>query len=571
MVGCFRLLAWQLTNKYMCRLAEVGEDGTGRKNGAHMTFPPTGFKVGGRMYQLRAVAVHHGDGITEGHYTTYARRERGWYHANDRDVEQVSEATVLEQIAHTLWYCPSDRGESADGAGAVASRAEIRRRREHAAAVTQARQAAKDRRVGDRAEVVTGVIERVKQGDCNWRNILGVAPDAEATPSMRAKARKMLMLVHSDNNAGAGRPYMVSENNVNRATLALLQARRSMAAEVAEDRWVRTAATQQSRRCVKIRALATGAPPPRPKPGRHYAPIEHHQCPPRHVRRLPAGTWVHVRGSAENRARVRAEPTETEAEDLEWESWRGVITGTAETGGDYEVETADDRGLSEGVNPYSRPYGTVRVPWQVMTVIGAPAAAPNGPATAVWEPYERQWLEERGERGGSNSWRTEIAAANAAERAHDRKTEEGTARVKRKAEQLLLMEHGEEMAPAETEKRQRLRTAMKRKRREDAGAKEALNVETRAAVDEFLGQMAEMYMRPRAPGSGQETVAIGGATAGDGGDGGNAGDEAADLTGAWTHDADGEEVGDAGTQAERAVARNDYEGPSASRAHAAAR
>ena len=52
-------------------------------------------------------------------------------------------------------------------------------------------------------------------------------------------------------------------------------------------------------------------------------------------------------------------------------------------------------------------------------------------------------------------------------------------------------------------------------------------------------------------------------------DGGNAGDEAADLTGAWTHDADGEEVGDAGTQAERAVARNDYEGQSASSSAAA--
>ena len=329
---------------------------------------------------------------------------------------------------------------------------------------------------------------------------------------MRAKARGMLKMVHSDNNAGDGGSYHLSEENVNRATLALLQARRDMAAEVAADRWTRTAAAQQSRRCMKIRAQATGVPPPRPKPGRHYAPIEHHQCPPRHIRRLPVGTWVHVRGSAENRARVRAEPTEAEMEDLEWESWRGVIVGAARTGGDYEVETADDRGLSEGVNPYSRPYGTVRVPWQVMTVIGAPAAAPSGPATAAWEPYERQWLEERDARGGNNSWRTDIAAANAAERARNWRTEEGKAREKRKAERLLLTERGEETALEESAKRQHPRTATKRMRREGAGEEETPSAETMAAVDEFLGRMAVVYLRPPAPSSGPENTGDGGET-----------------------------------------------------------
>jgi hypothetical protein len=533
----------------------LGEDGTGQKNGMHMAFPPTGLKVGTRTYQLRAVAVHHGDDIAEGHYTTYAKRDRGWYHANDRDIEQVSEARVLEQIAHTLWYCPSDGCESADGTSAESSSAEIRRRREHAEAVAQARQAAKDTRAGDRAAVVAGVIERIKQGDCNWRDILGVAPDAEATPSMRAKARGMLLLAHSDNNAGDGGSYQLSEENVNRATLALLQARRSMAAEVAADRWARTAGVRQSRRCMKIRALATGAPPPRPKSGRHYAPIEHHQCPPRHVRRLPVGTWVHVRGSAENRARVRAEPTEAEMEDIEWESWRGVIVGAPGMGGDYEVETADDRGLSDGVNPYSRPYGTVRVPWQVMTVIGAPAAAPNGPATALWKPYERQWLEERGARGGNNSWRTDIEAANAAERARNWRTEEGKDREKRKAERLLLTEHGEGTAPEEAAKRQRRSAEAVRKRRANAAEEETPSAETRVAVDEFLGRMAVAYLWPPAPSSGPENTGNGDETAGEGGGGGRTGDEGARLTRAWTHDAGDEELGDADAQAERAAKR----------------
>ena len=172
--------------------------------------------------------------------------------------------------------------------------------------------------------------------------------------------------------------------------------------------------------------------------GRHYHDVDWHQCPPRHVRTLPEGTKVYVRGSAENRTRVPAIQAAEEADDGEWNTWFGVIVGKTETGGDYIVEAADGRGFSDGINPYARPYGKVRVPWQAMMVIGAPAARQKGPPTAAWKPYARQWEAEREERGSSSGWREEIETANATERAKNEKTEEGKAKRKRNAERLRL-------------------------------------------------------------------------------------------------------------------------------------
>ena len=71
---------------------------------------------------------------------------------------------------------------------------------------------------------------------------------------------------------------------------------------------------------------------------------------------------------------MRAEPTAEESREGEWLSWFGVIVGRTEGSGDYEVANADGRPFGHGVNLYARPHGMVRVPWQVVLVIGAPAS-----------------------------------------------------------------------------------------------------------------------------------------------------------------------------------------------------
>ena len=70
-----------------------------------------------------------------------------------------------------------------------------------------------------------------------------------------------------------------------------------------------------------------------------------------------------------------------------------------------------------------------------------------------------------------------------------------------------------------------------------------------AAVDEFLGRMAVVYLRPPAPSSGPENTGDGGETAG------RTGDEGVKPTRARTHDAGDEKFGDADAQAERAAKR----------------
>ena len=89
---------------------------------------------------------------------------------------------------------------------------------------------------------------------------------------------------------------------------------------------------------------------------------------------------------------------------------------------------------TRGANPYARPHGTVRVPWQAMLVIGAPASGEGGAPMAAWAPYARQRAAERAQRGRSNSWSEEMERANEAERARNNK---------RKAEVLLLTAYGE--------------------------------------------------------------------------------------------------------------------------------
>ena len=99
----------------------IGHTGQGEKVNTHIAYTRE-LAVGEGKYQLRAVAVHHGASCASGHYTTYVRKGRAWYHADDGDVNETTEEEALGQQAYMLWYCRDEADETGDdGAGEAAA------------------------------------------------------------------------------------------------------------------------------------------------------------------------------------------------------------------------------------------------------------------------------------------------------------------------------------------------------------------------------------------------------------------------------------------------------------------
>lgn len=75
------------------------------------------------IYDLAAVIVHHGNGSSYGHYTSFAIHNGVWMHFNDQTVKEVSLEQVADCKPYILFYI---RREASGGGGPTTSGASTR-------------------------------------------------------------------------------------------------------------------------------------------------------------------------------------------------------------------------------------------------------------------------------------------------------------------------------------------------------------------------------------------------------------------------------------------------------------
>jgi hypothetical protein len=362
---------------------------------------PLKLDVGGREYKLRAVAVHHGEDIASGHYTTYARRDGAWFHANDGDVDEVTEREALRQQAYMLWYC-ADEEEAAGGVGGCAAADETQRRQ----------------------TMMEHVLERATEG-ANGRALLDI-PEYVSIGRAQEAFRDAILLVHP----GA---EDAPDQQRSKAAAALLKAREEMlgahgkavdAAEAARTGRMQTLA-EAANEWEKERERA---PEPRAAPAMQR--VEEHQCPPLRERMMPTGTSVRVAGSArrgDGRQRRRIDSAMEGGEEGGGGSvWHGEVMGVSRAvEEDYLVASCETRTWEDGYDPFTAPHGTIHVAWtNTQSWEGRRSAArarrdgrtTNGCGRRKWHGAEasqrRGWRrgddaqrqKERGPRGGRTSW-----------------------------------------------------------------------------------------------------------------------------------------------------------------------
>jgi hypothetical protein len=387
----------------------IDAKGAHAKNSTHTAYPTKGLQIGEHTYDLVAVAVHHGTGAQEGHYTTYAMRGGAWFHANDTNVVQSTEAAAGNQIASMLWY--TRREITHEETEEEASGTEEADREEQAERSTQAHHNA-----------IKSKIESINQlkGD-DWRALICTTGE-HGESGWKRELNAAIIAIHPNHHDNK----WMQPGTKTRATDAVQRLLNARAKKIEEDGGENVAR----------------APQPTWQ-GKHILPHMQHQCPPPRNRALPAGTRVRVAGSAEGKHSVS--PI-LDANGAKTETWEGMIVCRGRRqGGEYNVMGNDTRSWQHGINPNAAANGYARVPWQNITVIGAPATNDKGGSTdaeipdetrtgrdraiyaqgettqgtqlsAAWRIYETQWLDDYDDLQDHNDWWDARTRANDDER-----------------------------------------------------------------------------------------------------------------------------------------------------------
>ena len=70
-------------------------DGITEKKSVHPVNIPNVIKVGDAKYQISGIVVHHGDEISNGHFTVFLMKSDTWWHINDHRCFKVKDHKAM--------------------------------------------------------------------------------------------------------------------------------------------------------------------------------------------------------------------------------------------------------------------------------------------------------------------------------------------------------------------------------------------------------------------------------------------------------------------------------------------